>query len=38
MPMQLDGESYSQVEQVEITCVREALPVLRADVGTVGLR
>jgi diacylglycerol kinase family enzyme len=38
MPMQLDGESYSQVEQVEITCVREALPVLRADVGAAGLR
>ena len=33
MPMQLDGESYSPIEQVEISSVASALPTLRAGAG-----
>ncbi|MBM3723045.1 MAG: hypothetical protein FJW50_01740 [Actinobacteria bacterium] len=35
MPMQLDGESYAPISQVEISSVESALPVLRAGAAAV---
>lgn len=35
MPMQLDGESYAPINQVEISSVESALPVLRAGAAAV---